>query len=106
MTWKEFQKSEHNFDVQTTFWEDFGIADKFGVAAVKDTYKRAMEYAKLDYKYLTELSLVLNHRLWIHYDNGNDLLARVYDNIWRKCHDYACDHLKGEELKYYYNVTD
>ena len=39
MTWKEYQKSEHNFEVQTTFWEDFGIADRFGVSAIKDTYK-------------------------------------------------------------------
>lgn len=106
MTWRNFMKEEHNFDVQTTFWEDFGIADRFGVAAVKDTYKRALEYAKLDYKYLTELSMVLNHRLWMHYDSGNHSLAKIYDEIWRNCHDYAHDHLKDEELMYYFRATD
>ena len=25
----------------TTFWQDFSIADAFGVAAIKDTFKRA-----------------------------------------------------------------
>ena len=106
MTWKEYQKQEHNFDVQTTFWEDFGIADCFSKSAIKDTYKRAMQYAKTNYKYLTELSLVLNHRLWMHYNNGNQEYAKVYDEIWRKCHNYAHKHLKGEEFQFYYNVTD
>ena len=28
---------------QTTFWMDFTIADRFGINAVKDTFKRAYE---------------------------------------------------------------
>lgn len=106
MTWKEYQKVEHNFEVQTTFWDDFGIADRFGVTAIRDTYKRALEYAKTDYKYLTELSLVLNYRLWMYYNNGNERYAKVYDEVWRKCHRYAHRYLKGEALTFYYNVTD
>ena len=27
----------------TTFWDDFSIADRFGISAIKDTYKRAFE---------------------------------------------------------------
>ena len=27
----------------TTFWEDYSIADAFGPAAVKDTFKRSFE---------------------------------------------------------------
>lgn len=106
MTWKEYQKSEHNFDVQTTFWEDFSIADRFSKSAVKDTYRRAKGYAKDNYKYLTELSLVLNHRLWMHYNHGNEGLAKVYDELWRKCDNFAKRTLKGKEFEFYYNVTD
>ena len=106
MTWKEYQKEEHGFEVQTTFWEDFGIADRFGKSAVKDTYKSALAYAKTNYKYLTELSIVLNYRLWMHYNKGNETLARVYDEIWRKCHNYAQRTLKGEEFQFYFNATD
>ncbi len=29
------------YEQKTTFWMDFSIADKFGIAAIKDTYKRA-----------------------------------------------------------------
>lgn len=39
----------------TTFFTDFSIADNFGESAVIDTYNRAFEYWKSDYKYLTEL---------------------------------------------------
>ena len=30
--------------VENTFFMDFSIADAFGVNAVKDTYKRALQY--------------------------------------------------------------
>ena len=41
---------------KTTFYMDFSIADKFGIEAIKDTYKRAFEGWKNDYIYLTALS--------------------------------------------------
>lgn len=34
MTFKEFMK-EVGYDLMTTFWEDFSIADKYGIAGVK-----------------------------------------------------------------------
>lgn len=40
MTFQEFMQ-ENGYDLITTFWEDFSIADKYGIAGVKDTYKRA-----------------------------------------------------------------
>lgn len=30
-----------DYECKTTFWEDFDIADRFGVEAIRDTYKRA-----------------------------------------------------------------
>lgn len=38
MTFQEFMQ-ENGYDLITTFWEDFSIADKYGIAGVKDTYK-------------------------------------------------------------------
>ena len=29
-----------DYECQTTFWEDFTIADEFGLEAVRDTYSR------------------------------------------------------------------
>lgn len=48
------------YETFTTFFEDFTIAEYFGVNAIKDTYNRAFNEWKNDYKYLTELVMVLN----------------------------------------------
>ena len=89
----------------TTFWEDFTIADMFGVAAIKDTYERAFDEWKSDYKYLTELSMVLNHKIWYWWQR-NDTYARLYDTLWRQTHAWAYDNLRGEELSYYHWTLD
>lgn len=89
----------------TTFWMDFSIADRFGAAAVQDTFNRAFAEWKNDYRYLTDLVMVLNHKLW-HWYGKNDSLARLYDRLYWKAADYAIDHLKGDELRYYLDVTD
>lgn len=81
MTFKEFMK-EIGYDLITTFWEDFSIADKYGIAGVKDTYKRAFNEWKDDYKFFTELTLVLNHKIWQHYESNRELAA-LYDRLWR-----------------------
>ena len=81
MTFKEFMK-EVGYNLMTTFWEDFSIADKYGIAGVKDTYRRAFNEWKDDYKFFTELTLVLNHKIWQHYE-GDRELAALYDRLWR-----------------------
>ena len=105
MTFKQFCKSELGYDTQTTFWEDFSIADRLGISAVKDTYERAFNNWKGNYKYLTELVLVLNHKIWQHYEK-NEELARVYNDLWEKADTYAVSNLKGEELSYFYRTLD
>lgn len=98
--------SEMNgYEPKTTFWQDFSIADAFGPDAVQDTFNRAFDEWKTDYIYLTELVLVLNHKIWQHYEK-NEQLAKLYNDLWEKADNYACDHLKGEEQTYFYNVTD
>ena len=93
------------YEPKTTFWQDFSIADAFGADAVKDTYKRAFDEWKDNAEYLTELSLVLNHKIWQHYE-ANEPLARIYNDLWRAVDDYAVENLTGEELNYYYRTTD
>lgn len=91
----------------TTFWDDYSIADAFGAAAVKDTFKRSFEHWKSDYKYLTELVMVLNHKLWQWYEKDPEgPIYKVYADAYNKASDYASSHLKGAELSYYYRVTD
>lgn len=104
MAFKEFM-AETGYELQTTFWEDFSIADRFGIPAIKDTYKRVFEEWKYNYKYLTELILVLNHKIWQYYERRTDI-AEIYNSLWEKADEYAMENLKGDELSYFYRVTD
>lgn len=93
-------------DFSTTFYEDFTIADHFGTAAVRDTFDRAFEAWKRDYRYLTDLVIKLNWKIWEHYDANHMELAKLYDELWSKADAYACDNLQGKDLEYFYNMTD
>lgn len=92
--------------VSSTFWMDFTIADRFGLNAIQDTFNRAFKEWKSNYKYLTELVGVLNHKLWQHYENGNVEVSQLYDKLWREADAYGCDHLKDDELKFFLYVLD
>lgn len=87
------------------FWNDFSVADAFGTSAVADTFKRAFEEWKGNYKYLTELVMVLNHKIWQWFEK-NAALAAMYNDFWEIADQYALNNLKGEELDYFYRVTD
>lgn len=91
---------------KTTFYEDFSIADRFGMKAVKDTYRRAIKTADfMGYEYLTELVMALNWKIAEHYGR-NDQLAELYNELWEKAGMHAEETLTGEALDYYYRTTD
>ncbi|OWP30251.1 hypothetical protein CBG57_03365 [Prevotella nigrescens] len=96
---------ENGYQPKTTFWMDFSIADKFGIAAIKDTYNRAFKEWKTNHVYLTELVMVLNHKIWQWYQI-NEIVAQVYNDLWKEADLWAQEHLEGEELDYFYEVTD
>ena len=89
----------------TTFFDDFSIADRFGASAIKDTFNRAFKEWKNDYKYLTELVMMLNWKIWEHYQT-NEEYGALYNELWEKADEYACENLKDEELSYFFRTTD
>lgn len=93
-----------NMDI--TPWEIFTTADGFGADAVRDTYRRAFAAWKSDYRYLTELVMVLNWKIWDHYEKNNKELASLYNELWTKADNYALDNLKDDELTYFLTITD
>lgn len=95
----------NDYECMTTFWNDFSIADMFGVNAIKDTFDRAFKEWKNNYKYLTELVMVLNHKIWQWYER-NEVIAEAYNELWKKADTYACENLHGEEARYFFDVTD
>lgn len=99
------QMAELGYEVFTTFWDDFSIADSFGISAIKETYKRAFDEWKGNYKYLTELVMVLNWKIWYWYKRDRKI-AQCYNDLWAECDSYAYDNLKDEEFKYFIKTTD
>ena len=95
----------NGYEMITTFMMDFSIADKFGITAIKDTYKRAFEEWKDSYVYLTELVIVLNLKIWEWYEKNEDV-AKVYNSLWEEADAYACENLKDDELSFFYRITD
>ena len=91
----------------TTFFEDFSIADNYGLEAIKDTYKRGFKTAKaLGYKYLTEFVMILNWKSWEHHGNNDKEKTELYIDLYEEADKYALDTLKGEELRYFLDTTD
>ena len=97
---------ENGYETQTTFYQDFSIADIFGTEAVKDTYYRAFNEWKDTLVYVTELSMVLNHKIWEHYHAKNEDYTVLYDRLWKQLDEWCVDNLKGSDLDYYLRVTD
>lgn len=95
----------NGYETITSFWSDFTIADRFGVSAIKDTYKRAFNEWKDNYKYLTELVMVLNWKIWQFHEKNNQY-AEVYNKLWEEADAYACNNLKGDEAAYFFWTTD
>lgn len=98
-----------DYECVTTFWEDFTIAEHFGSRAIRDTYRRAFDEWKENTVYLTELVMVLNHKLWAWYESGKSIgkvYSRLYNDLWEEASTYAETHLTGEDMDYYFRVTD
>ena len=95
----------NGYEMTTTFWEDFTIADAFGIEAIKDTFNRAFNEWKTNYVYLTELVIVLNWKIWFWYEK-NDEFSKLYNELWEKADAYAMDNLKSKEKDFFLEITD
>lgn len=98
----------------TTFCQDFLIAERFGLSAVKDTFLRAFAGWKTSIKYLTELAVVTNQLGWMHYQK-NDALSNFYFESYYKVCDYVYQTddegnntgpFSDKEVVFFHNVLD
>lgn len=90
---------------KTTFWQDFSIADAFGIDAINDTYNRAFNEWKSNTEYVTELVMVLNHKCWAWYNKDN-AKSKLYADLYYKLDEWCLDNLKGSDFEYYVDTTD
>jgi len=96
---------DNGYEMKTTFWEDFTIADSFGVEAIRDTYARAFEEWKKNIEYITELVIVLNHKIWQWYEK-DEKIARVYNDLYEELDNWVFENFNEEEIQYFLKITD
>lgn len=98
--------------IDNTFYSDFTIADRFGLAAIQDTYNRSFKGYKDSIEYLTALAVALNHKIFAWYEKDENK-ARLYDKLWREVDGFILDededgfkNFTREEVRYYLRATD
>lgn len=95
------------YEPQTTYYSDFSIAEPFGIKAIEDTYKHAMEFWKDNIEIMTELSMVLNWKTWEHAQSNADL-CNWYTDKYYEHRDWVFEHFEDndEAISYYIRTTD
>ena len=99
------QRLENGYELKTTFWSDFTIADAFGVEAIKDTFSRSFDNWKNDVEYITELTMVMSWKS-CYYHGKNEEYMNLYSELYHKADSWCMDNLKDKDLGYYIQTTD
>lgn len=100
----------------TLFWADFSVADCFGISAIEDTFKRCY-FKTSGYKVVTELAVVLNHKIWQWYgraeeetDEGKKKYCEKVQDLYNGYYEQVCAwvdaNLKGDEATFFWRVMD
>lgn len=96
---------ENGYELKTTFWDDFTVAEEFGRDAVEETFKIAFKQWRIDVVYVTELVMVMSWKSCDWYGK-DDELCLLYANLYRVADCWCMDHLKGKDIEYYIRTTD
>lgn len=94
---------------ETVFARDFLIAERFGLAAVRDTWRRAFAGWKGNIKYMTELCVVMNHLCWRANGKRWPKLTEMYREYYHKCRDHVFGDetpFDDKERAFFYDVID
>lgn len=90
------------------YWKGFTATEAGGVDGVSEAYEIAFNFAKGDYKALSELAIALfwkSYDLLAKGDLENQQLAIRYFTEYGKVFEYAHEILNGKELEYF-NAID
>ena len=91
---------------RTTFWDDFTIAERWGVKAIEDTYKNAFQSWKNDLVFIVELVLVLNWKMLYMDERHMTEKSVMYYKCWVELSNWCERHLEAGASEYFINVTD
>lgn len=107
MIYEDFLAQFTDWRPTTLYWQRFSIAEGYGKQEISSIYEGIFKEAKKNYKKLTELVMILNHKCWQHCENnGVDGLCETYSSLFYETREYAINHLSGDELQYFFDITD
>ena len=96
------------YEPKTKMWGRFSVEDVVfnpNRNDIEKVYEMCFKRHKDDRIEGTELSMVLNWKIWQWYEKNNDL-AKLYDELWRDCGSYCDDNFSKDELEYFYKIID
>lgn len=96
---------DNGYETKTTFFNDFFIANQFGINAVKDTFRRAFNEWKNNIVYISELAIVMSCMSCSYYKRNTELME-LYSDYYHKVDDWVFKHFKDKDIMYYLQVTD
>lgn len=106
------QAQEIGYKQQTTFYNDLSIAEfceKYmqDRNAIQHTINNCIKSWLSDIKYITELALCLNWKVWRWYES-DIRLAKLYQDAYDKLYDKVCEKYKNKdkELSYFFRTLD
>lgn len=91
---------------KTTYYMDFGIAEWFGKESVRETFDNAVKNWGKSIEWMTEITMVLNWKIWEKHALGEDEWAKYYNALWEEACEYVLNHFEGDDLAYYFRTTD
>ena len=100
----------------TLFWADFSVADRFGLSAINDTFKRCY-YKTRGYKVVTEFAVVLNNKIWQWHDLAEreenevkraycEKVQDLYNRFFQEVVGFVDSSFSEKEAEFYYRITD
>ena len=107
MVYEQFLSGFTSWRPAYSCWPRFSIAEKFGKKEINTVYNDIFKAAKSDYKLLTELVMVLNHKVFEYSEYPkNTTLCAYYSELFLRTKNYALDTLNGAELQYFLETID
>lgn len=107
MVYEQWLANFTDWRPETQAWQSFSIAERISEQEINTVYKRLFKEMKGDYKKLTELVMVLNHKMFQYNEiPGHKRLCELYSNLFEATNKYALKTLKDDQLSYFLQTTD